>query len=728
MTASKKTKITLAAPIAIAFDKLVLSQANVRRIAQGQTIEDLADDIAHRGLLQSLCVRPVLDEAGEETGTYEVPAGGRRFRALAHLVKTKRMAKTMPVPCIVRETGAAISAQEDSLAENTMREQLHPLDQFRAFQSLSEAGMSEADIAARFFVTETTVKQRLKLASVSDTLLAAYEAGKMQLEQLMAFTVSDDHALQERVWDSFTKRGSGYHPNAYSIRQALTQDAVPAHDPRAVFIGFDGYEAAGGTIQRDLFSQRGEGWFQDAALLDRLAEEKLGEAAAPVIAEGWKWVEIALNHPYGATTGLIHLPTENRLSEEERAALAQVIEEYDALNEKYEDARDDLPEDVDARLAELEQRIAELEVGTTVYNPDHIAFGGAFISLDYDGSVKIARGYARRADVPASKPDDMDGSDAPSESGSASPGTRAIENPDRSWTAIIDIGGAPAATPAPEPEEEGDRPITEQHRIELTTYRTLALRQAVADDPEAAFIAVLHAMVIRVIVNSHKASSCLEVVTRSSLPDQSVKELDAFAPAMALDARRDAWAKRLPADHGEIWGYLIDLEPEARTDLFALCAGLSVNAMHDPYNRRPDAIMPANDLAALVRLDMTQSWEATAANYFNRVTKTRILKTVREAAGEHKAVLLEPLKKGDMAREAERMLAGSGWLPELLRTPGLHDEGHDPAVAEPPAVPVRSELEEGSEALPAFLCDAADTEEAAAEEDLGASDYGVAAE
>lgn len=727
MTASKKTKITLATPIAIPFDKLVLSQANVRRIAQGQTIEELADDIAHRGLLQSLSVRPVLDDAGEETGTYEVPAGGRRFRALAHLVKTKRMAKTMPVPCIVREAGAAISAQEDSLAENTMREQLHPLDQFRAFLSLSEAGMSEADIAARFFVTETTVKQRLKLASVSETLLSAYEAGQMPLEHLMAFTVSDDHALQERVWESLSKRGSGYHPNAYSIRQALTQDAVPAHDPRAVFVGFDDYEAAGGTIQRDLFSQRGEGWFQDAALLDRLAEEKLGEAAAPVIAEGWKWVEIALSHPYGHTSGLIHLPTENRLDEEERAALAQAQEEYDALNGEYEDSQDDLPEDVDARLAALEQRIAELETGTAVHDPEHIAFSGAFVSLDYDGKVLVKRGYARREDVPVRGPDEAGEADSAGEPGSTKPGSPGTSEPNRVYRTVIDIGAAPAAPPAPEPEEEGDRSITEQHRIALTTYRTLALREAVAGDPEAAFIAVLHAMVIRVIVNAYHVSSCLEVVTRSSPPDRSVEGLDAFAPATALAARRYAWEKRLPNDVGEIWSFLIELDAESRADLFALCAGLSVNAMHELYNRRPDTTVSAYDLAALVKLDMSRSWEATAANYFNRVTKTRILRAVREAAGEHKAVLLEPLKKGDMAREAERMLAGSGWLPELLRTPGLHDEGQDPAE---PASTASTwvEPEAGSEALPAFLSEATETEEAANEEAPGASDYGVAAE
>lgn len=118
-------KITLSEAIAIPLDKLALSQANVRRIAHGQSIEDVADDIAHRGLMQNLNVRPILDEAGQETGRYEVPAGGRRFRALEHLVKTRRMAKGVKVPCVVRAADTAISAEEDSLAENAHREALH---------------------------------------------------------------------------------------------------------------------------------------------------------------------------------------------------------------------------------------------------------------------------------------------------------------------------------------------------------------------------------------------------------------------------------------------------------------------------------------------------------------------------------------------------------------------------------------------------------------------------
>ena len=115
----------------IPFDKLVLSQSNVRRIKAGISVEELAEDIARRGLLQSLCVRPVLADDGSETGKFKIPAGGRRFQALSLLVKQKRLAKTTPIPCFVRDAKSTILAEDDSLAENMKRAVLHPLDQFR---------------------------------------------------------------------------------------------------------------------------------------------------------------------------------------------------------------------------------------------------------------------------------------------------------------------------------------------------------------------------------------------------------------------------------------------------------------------------------------------------------------------------------------------------------------------------------------------------------------------
>src|SRR5216684_3955660 len=162
-------KITLSSSRDIPFNKLVLSQSNVRRIKAGVSIEDLAADIARRGcLLQGLNVRPVLDADGAETGMFEVPAGGRRFRALELLVKQKRLAKTAPVPCVVRDPSTQISADEDSLAENVQRVALHPLDQFRAFKALRDKGAGDEEIAARFFVAPAVVKQRLRLAAVSE--------------------------------------------------------------------------------------------------------------------------------------------------------------------------------------------------------------------------------------------------------------------------------------------------------------------------------------------------------------------------------------------------------------------------------------------------------------------------------------------------------------------------------------------------------------------------------
>ena len=118
-------KITLSPSRDIPFNKLVLSQSNVRRVKAGVSIEQLAESIAQRTLLQSLNVRAVVDEEGNETGMFEVPAGGRRYRALELLVKQKHMAKTQVVPCVVRE---AWIAEDDSLAENDERVGLHPLD------------------------------------------------------------------------------------------------------------------------------------------------------------------------------------------------------------------------------------------------------------------------------------------------------------------------------------------------------------------------------------------------------------------------------------------------------------------------------------------------------------------------------------------------------------------------------------------------------------------------
>jgi ParB family transcriptional regulator, chromosome partitioning protein len=290
-------KITLSPSRDIPFNKLVLSQSNVRRVKAGVSIEQLAESIAQRTLLQSLNVRA----EGNETGMFEVPAGGRRYRALELLVKQKRMAKTQAVPCVVREGGIA---EDDSLAENDERVGLHPLDQFRAFKTLSDAGLNEEDIAARHFVTPAIVRQRLRLASVSPKLHEVYAEDGITLEQLMAFSVTADHARQEQVWENVSRSG---YDEPFQIRRTLTEATVRASDRRACFIGVEAYEQAGGSVERDLFEDDGGGWLQDVALLDRLVTEKLAAEAETIAKEGWKWISVAVGFPYGHDSGLREL-------------------------------------------------------------------------------------------------------------------------------------------------------------------------------------------------------------------------------------------------------------------------------------------------------------------------------------------------------------------------------------------------------------------------------------
>lgn len=395
LMAKAAQNVTLSPSRDIPFDRLVLSQSNVRRIKSGVSVEELAEDIARRGLLQNLNVRPMLDEAGLETGKFEIPAGGRRFQALSLLVKQKRLAKTAPIPCIVRDAASAILAEDDSLAENMQRVALHPLDQFRAFASLREKGQGDEAIAASFFVTPQVVRQRLKLASVAPALLEVYAKDGMTLEQLMAFTVSGDHAQQTQVWDAIK---TSWNKEPYTIRRMLTETSVRATDRRAIFVGIKAYEAVGGTVARDLFQGDDGGWLEDPALLDRLAAEQLAAEAQALVSEGWKWIEVATDLPYGFSYGLLRLHGEPApMSDAEAADHARLLAKYRALDAEWSEA-DEIPEDVDARLVQLAGSMEALEARPMTFNPEEIARAGVFVTFDRDERLVLHRGFARPED------------------------------------------------------------------------------------------------------------------------------------------------------------------------------------------------------------------------------------------------------------------------------------------------------------------------------------------
>lgn len=693
--ASAVQKIKLSPSRDIPFNKLVLSQSNVRRVKAGVSIEQLAESIAQRTLLQSLSVRAVVDADGQETGMFEVPAGGRRYRALELLVKQKRMAKTQTVPCVVRDGGIA---EDDSLAENDERVGLHPLDQFRAFKLLLDGGMSEEDIAARHFVSPAIVKQRLRLASVSPKLHDVYADDGMTLEQLMAFSVTADQLRQEQVWENVSRSN---YDEPYQIRRMLTENTVRASERRAQFIGLDAYEQAGGTVMRDLFEHDDGGWLQDVPLLDRLVTEKLKAEAETIAAEGWKWIAVAVDFPYGHTNGLRELEGERTdLTEEERATLDALNTEHVKIEEDYQDA-DELPDEIDQRLGEIEAARSILEARPLVYDPAEIARAGVFVSIDTEGLLSIARGYARPEDEAPSVVDpEREVQGETNDDGATTNGVL--------QRAVITVGGAPTE-PAEEEDDGTVKPLPDRLITELTAHRTLALRNALANEPTVAFQAVLHNFVLATFYRFASSSGCLEIAIRTPAFPAQAPGLKESASAEAIDGRHDGWKARLPKDEADLWDVLTAFDGKEQAALFAHCASSAVNALYEPANRYNEGRVSAhgirrrldhaNVLARSVGLDMAAvGWEPTVDNYLGRVTKPRILEAVREVKGEQSVQLIDHLKKGDMAREAERLLEGTGWLPEPLR---LDEMG---AVGEPAADP---------EALPEFLAageDEADTE------------------
>ncbi len=649
-------KIMLNTGRVIPFNKLVLSQQNVRKTKAGVSIEELAEDIAHRGLMTSLNVRAEVDGDGNETGIYRIPAGGRRYRALELLVSQRKLAKTAAIPCIVSK-GDTLEV-EDSLAENVKRVDLHPLDEFRAIVTLREQGLDEEDIAARFHMSVATVKQRLRLASVSPRLLETYANDEMKLSQVMAFSITNDHVRQEQVWDTISR---SHNQDAYYIRRMLTETAVRASDRRAVYVGVEAYEAAGGVVMRDLFEQDNGGWLQDPALLEQLVLEKLTtEAEALKDQEGWKWVDAAFDFPYGHTGGLRRFYGERaEYTEEELARHDTLKAEYDKLDAEYAEA-DEQSDETEARLDELGNELDALNDRPYVFDPQEVARGGAFVSLAANGELKIERGFVRPEDEPIAEPE---GGDAGDNHGNGDDDAVAPSS-----NGGVSVNGKPAGVEEPEEDDGKVRPLSDRVIEDLTAARTVALRNALANDPVMAFIAALHVAVLKIFYR-YGSDSCLEITLQHTAFSQT-QGLGDTVWAKEIEQRQESWGYDLPGNADEVWEYLIALDQDSRMALFAHCVSLSVNTTVQAWNRRSKENAHATQLARSLGFGMvTAGWTPTVDNYLGRVTKAHILQAVREAKGEQSAQLIDHLKKPDMAREAARLLEGSGWLPEVLRLP-----------------------------------------------------------
>ena len=631
--------------ILVPLSRLVLRPTgrNVRKTLR-MSIPELAASIQRVGLLQNLIVIPAAD--GEH---YEVVAGGRRLAALKLLAKKHRIAKDWDVPCLRVADGTARTA---SLTENVQREAMHPADQFEAFAALVAEGRPIEDIAADFSVTPLVVRRRLKLANVSPRLMADYRADAVTLDQLMALAVTDDHASQDAAFYDAPQ----WQRSPSALRERLTEREIDAHrHPLVRFAGLDTYEAAGGGIRRDLFAEDDAGvYLTDAALLERLAQDKLAGIAAKVSNEGWAWVDVAPAATYADLQAFQRAPRERREPnkreaqriERLQAKMQEVAEAVDAaMDAGDEDKADALQEEGEA----LGKQLQALEDGLQGYAPNVKAAAGAIVTIDRNGEAVIHRGLLREAEAKA---------------------LRTLEKLRQGFS------GSDAAND--DEDEEGEAPkaaaISDRLAQRLSAHRTAALQIEVAQHPQVALAALVHGMVQTVLQSRYYGHDLpLALGVRFTVQDR----LEGMAPdwpessaAVALRELQQVAGEALPVDSAELFAALLAMEQGELVKLLAVCVASTV----DVVTPRATAQQPGAELAQAVGLDMAVWWKPTAEGYFRHEPKAVILQAVGEFAPES-VNRLAKLKKADIASEAERLADSAGWMPAIFKAEGLQEEG-----------------------------------------------------
>jgi ParB family chromosome partitioning protein len=586
---------------------LVATPVNVRKVKTG--IDTLAASIASSdGLIQNLVVT-----AAREDGKYEVIAGERRRRAIAKLIKDGIWSKDAEIPCKV---GEAENATSMSFAENAERVAMHPADAIRAMGKLHQEGHSEEAIANRYGYDPREVRKYLALAGVSPKVLNALAADKIDLACVQAFTLTDDHARQERI----LKRAS----NAYQVRELLTEEKLTTQHKLFKFIGIDAYRDAGGTITGDLFAHEGEGYADDPELVERLADEKLDGLADAARAEGWGDVVVGLETPYNSYSWhrLYGDEATRSVTQAEQARMEALTAKREARVAEIGAGRDpDFDPEYDDVVMEIDEEIEQIGTVEHHFSDEAKASGRILMVLGHQGQINISH-YSIKAQ-------------------------RAVAH---------DTNGLPAPRPL------YDARMTE----ELTRMRTMALQSEVASNQPLAFAVLLDAL-LPIVTERFAAEHAVELRVGTDLQEPCQHfDYNSMEMASAFDGVADliGAAPKHPA-HRFAW--IMSLSEKDVQRMLAACSGALLNATQSKYSSR-ERLESANRIARAAKLDMRKHWEG-GVEFFGRISKKALLSALTEACGADTAENCAKMKRDTLAQSCAERIPGRGWLPPVLITP-----------------------------------------------------------
>ena len=657
----------------IPLSQLELSPGNVRKTpADDSAFTELKASIAAHGLLENLIARS-MGPGADGPGRYAVIAGGRRLAAMQALAAEGALDDDHPVPC--RMIGSIVAAEEVSLAENSVRAAMHPADQVEAFRRLADAGSTAAAIAARFGVSERTVEKRLRLGNAAPVLLEAYRADAIDLDTLMAFAVTTDHAHQSAVWETVSQQG--YRPGAWQIKRLLTEDRVSANSAIARFVGTEAYEAAGGRIDRDLFAEEDERgtWFDDPDLLNKLAMGSL-QAAARELETRWKWAEARLDVDWSATAAFGRVrPQPAEPTDKEKAEIERLRTRNDELANMDDDGwTEELVEEAEGNEERLDEIEATIEA-RAVYRREDIAIAGCIVTIGNDAELKLIQGLVKPEDMPAR------------ESGEAGAGGHDDTADGEDTFSGIDAPTfvAPLASPGDvEAEARKEAGVGIGLADDLRAIRTAIVKSQLACDFEAAFDLLLFQLA-RGVFTSGYHDDALDI-RAAETPDRPAMRVndDAFGNINVGEKHLeiDRAAQKLDwtgLPDTEAFAELRALPEQDKRTLFASCVARTLKGQlaFEPKARPEVEATVARlgiDFAAAVRGNRDQLWAADLL--WSRLRKDRILAIARETLGETWAQAEAKQKKAEIAKAMQDAFAHGDDVPA-----GVTAEGRAAAIA-----------------------------------------------
>ncbi len=688
----------------IPLDQLELSPLNVRKVAASAADDaELLASIRENGIKQNLVVHALSD------AKFAVDAGGRRLKALKQLASDGIIPNDHPVSCLVEDQQ---NATVTSATENLQRAAMHPADQFEAFAQMIAEGRKEDNIALKFGVSVDLVRRRLKLARIAPELIEQFRAGEMTLECVMAFTLTDDHDRQMTVWNAVK---DSYHIHPQSIKRQLIETAHSASSSIGRFVGIDAYEAAGGVLLRDLFDDNAAAHMENPELLERLAVEKLQDAAKAYEAD-WKWVEVHLSVDYGAfrSFGRVYpqdIEPDADLLAEENALIARE-EELVAANDgvDWTDAEADEYYAIEPRLREIEA----LQKARQPYAAADQAIAGCVVTIGHDGALRVEKGLVRPEDIPvaAEKPEDP------------ADGEIAVTRPNVS----------PPTSSAPVPVSDPATTLRKADGIsasladDLRASRQHILRAHLAADYDVAFDAMLYALCEQALSRSYGTEALNISISPFLAQNREILHADTVAQKM-LDALEQGLAVDWMAlEKPDDFRAMSALPLPQKQSLFAWAVGLAIKPQLLSDNH-PTPII--EEIGSRLDVDVAACWRPTASTYWGRVNKGHAVSMARKLVGDDYAEERSRERKGDIAAAMERAFAESAaetegfdavvasktarWLPEGLAFKGVDD------LMETSSSPSPSDVDEAEDdgetdsdvedtapnALPAFLSETA---------------------